>query len=353
MEIELQSSATYPFGSNVHFAYQVVTAELLYLHPDFYWVIDQQANLKLHDVLMSAIHPDDWAELKNVFDKVIGGTFSGSVKIKFDTPLGFRWLQICPFIASQHGNLILLGSITEITDEVANHEIIARYTNKKNSILHMLAHDLRGPLNIAKSVTKLIDGEIEEPQIQKKTQYIAGILQQAIDLIADLLNREFLETTEVVLVKKKVDIVCKLNEYLEECRRSEDLAKLSFRLLRSNEEIFIELDDAKFMQIINNLISNSLKFTRPPGEIILEVIDAGDQVQFSFSDNGIGIPENQLDEIFEEFTASRRPGLNGEPTLGLGLSIVKTIVGWHGGTIWCESVEGSGTTFHFILPKSH
>lgn len=353
MEIELQSTPTYPFGSNVHFAYQVEADELLYLHSDFNWIITQKEGLELSDILMSSIRPENWPELRTAFNQVLAETFSGSVKIKLETPLGYRWLQVCPFIARQQGSLILLGNVIEITDEIANNEIIARYANKKNSILHMLAHDLRGPLNIAKSVTKLIDGEMAEPELQKKTQYIAGILQQAIDLIADLVNREFLETTEVVLVKKKVDIVCKLNEYLEECRRSEDLAERSFRLLRSNDEIFLELDDAKFMQIVNNLVSNALKFTRPPGEIIVEVIDADDQVQFSFSDNGIGIPKHQLDEVFEEFTAARRPGLNGEPTLGLGLSIVKTIVGWHGGTIWCESEEGSGTTFRFILPKNH
>ncbi|WP_316740758.1 HAMP domain-containing sensor histidine kinase [Pedobacter antarcticus] len=352
MEIELQPDAAYPFGPNIHFAYQVDTAELLYLHADFNWVIEPQEGLELRELLASKIHHEDLIELKTTFYKAVSGLFNGSVKIKLSTPLRYRWLQVCPFIARQLESGILFGNITEITDEIANNEIIARYANKKNSILHMLAHDLRGPLNIAKSVTKLIDGEMGKPELHQKTQYIAGILQQAINLIADLVNREFLETTEVVLVKKKVDIVCKLNEYLEECRRSEDLAERSFILLRSHEEIFIELDDAKFMQIVNNLVSNALKFTAPSGEIIVKVIDAGDEVKFSFSDNGIGIPKAHIEEVFDEFTAARRPGLNGEPTLGLGLSIVKTIVGWHGGTIWCDSEEGSGTTFHFTLPKS-
>jgi two-component system sensor histidine kinase VicK len=349
MNIQLITTPTQPYGSNVHFLYQVDNGDLRYLHPDFEWMAAEGPD-RAKDIL-SRISLQDLPALTESYHRAIQGHFSGCITLKLDTPDGKRWIEISPFLASFESSTVLLGTLKEVTSEILNMESIARYANKKNSILHMLAHDLRGPLNMAKSVVKIVDRELAEPGLRRKTSYIAGILQQSIDLIADLVAREFLETTAVVLVKKQVDIVKKLSEYLEESKRSEDLAQRSFSLTSSKEEIFVNLDDAKFMQVINNLMSNALKFTNPGGRIMLGVTDEEKQVRFSFADDGVGIPKNQLSEIFEKFTEARRPGLHGEPTLGLGLSIVETIIGWHGGRIWCESEEGAGSTFHFIIPK--
>ena len=112
----------------------------------------------------------------------------------------------------------------------------------------------------------------------------------------------------------------------------------------------MNLDESKFMQIINNLMTNALKFTKDDGIISLSVKEQHYSVLFTFSDNGIGIPKQFHTSIFEKFTEARRKGLKGEPTGGLGLSIVKLIVEWHKGKIWFESEEGRGVTFHFTVP---
>jgi two-component system sensor histidine kinase VicK len=75
-------------------------------------------------------------------------------------------------------------------------------------------------------------------------------------------------------------------------------------------------------------------------------------VLFTFSDTGIGIPEKFQADLFEKFTPARRKGLNGEPNIGMGLSIVKTILKWHQGSIRVDSKENEGTTFYFEVPKS-
>lgn len=215
----------------------------------------------------------------------------------------------------------------------------------------MLGHDLRGPLNVAKSLIKAMEQESSNVAAIDKSRSIAAIIQQSINLITNLVSRELAETTGTVLVKKLVDIVWLLSDYMEECRRSSDLADRTFSLTSSAPAIFISMDDAKFMQVINNLLSNALKFTGPGGLIQVELKDLGGQLQIKFSDNGIGIPELLLPQIFDKFTNARRPGLHGEPSLGLGLSIVKTIIAWHDGTIFCESIEGVGTSFLITLPK--
>jgi two-component system sensor histidine kinase VicK len=105
------------------------------------------------------------------------------------------------------------------------------------------------------------------------------------------------------------------------------------------------------MQVINNLISNAIKFTPDGGRIELAVAQEPGRVLISVADDGIGIPEALQPVLFERFTPARRSGLRGEKTTGLGMSIIKTIVGLHEGRIICQSTENEGSTFTIELPR--
>ena len=245
-----------------------------------------------------------------------------------------------------------MSAITNDTPEELNQNMLIKYANKKNSILHMLAHDLRGPLGVANSLVKTINQQTDPDALKKKTNYIANILEQSIDLINDLVAREELEATAVKFIKKRINIAQLLADYMEECRRSHQLAERTITYVSSAEEIYVNLDNSKFMQIINNLISNALKFTQPGGHIKLTVNAEGQHVNLQMADDGIGIPKDLLPVIFDKFTPAARAGINGEPTIGLGLSIVRTIVEWHDGEISCDSEEGKGTSFNIRLPRS-
>jgi len=351
MSISYLALQGFPYGHNIHFVCSTSSAEFLFLHDSLDWILSGSETGDV-DKVIAKIDPEDLLYLQDVFGNILAGRFSGKITFKLRHPEKFRWLQVTPFIGEYEGSEVITGAVTDVTDEVLNMQSLTKFTDKKNSILHMLGHDLRGPLNIARSLMKTITRQVEDPVLLEKTEHIAGILQQSIDMISDLVKREFLETTSAELVKTRVNIVKLTRDYLEECKRSEALAGISFELSSSSQKIFIKLDNAKFMQVINNLISNSLKFTPAGGTISVSILEDGDQVHFRFTDTGIGIPESLLPEIFEKFTAARRPGLQGEPTLGLGLSIVKSIIGWHQGWISCESKEAEGTTFFIRLPKN-
>lgn len=360
MIIDLEKQG-YPFGTNIHFAYHLNAEQFLFIHPGLTWVVASipQASVPQASVpqaseltsLIDKIHADDLPILKDALKLVEAGKFQGSLKFKLQNSGEIRWLQVIPFLGSHNAEGIILGNVIDITDEVVNNESSNKYTNKKDSILYMLIHDLRGPLNMAKSVIGIVDIEVSNAELFKKIQYIKTIIQQAIELINNLISREFMETAGINLVKKRVDVVQKLSEYIEECRRSAALAERSFIFSYSAEKIFIDLDVSKFMQVVNNLISNSMKFTRPGGTISINITEKDTYIRLEFADDGIGISKEDLNRIFDKFTSASRPGLSGEPTLGLGLSIVKTIIEWHGGKIWCESEEGKGTTFFVDLPK--
>ncbi len=350
MSIRYLPQHGFPFGNNIHFAYCVSSAQFLFVHSSISWIFsDTEANDPA--VVISKIDEQDIPYLQDVFNKVLSGSFNGKITLKLLSPKGTRSLLIIPYIGNLEGKQLVTGSVADVSDEVANIESLTKYTDKKNSILHMLGHDLRGPLNIAKSLIKTVAKQVEEPVLLERTEHIAIILEQSIEMISDLLKREFLETASAELVRKRVDIVKLLKDYLEECKRSENIAGINFQLSSTSDRILIDLDNAKFMQVVNNLISNSLKFSPAGGTISITVEEQQDHVNFKFTDEGVGIPESLLPKIFDKFTAARRPGLHGEPTLGLGLSIVRSIINWHEGTISCESIEGKGTTFLIRIPK--
>jgi two-component system sensor histidine kinase VicK len=104
--------------------------------------------------------------------------------------------------------------------------------------------------------------------------------------------------------------------------------------------------------VINNLISNSLKFTPDGGTISINLEERGEVVRISVSDTGIGIPEEYRESLFDKFSKARRPGLRGEASVGLGMSIIKTIVEWHQGKIWFDTEVNRGTTFCIEIPAS-
>lgn len=105
------------------------------------------------------------------------------------------------------------------------------------------------------------------------------------------------------------------------------------------------------MQVINNLLSNAVKFTKDGGKINVAVEDQIQSVLIKIADNGIGIPKQFHNTLFEKFSTARRPGLKGEQSTGLGMSIIKIIVEWHEGKIWFESEEQKGSVFFIELPK--
>ena len=113
------------------------------------------------------------------------------------------------------------------------------------------------------------------------------------------------------------------------------------------------IDETKFIQAINNLISNSIKFTPDGGTITLNLSVEENKLRIEVADTGIGIPEKFHEKLFDKFNLAGRTGLKGENSVGLGMSIIKTIVEWHEGKIWFKSEENKGTSFFIELNVSN
>lgn len=337
--------------SNISFVFDTRLSRFVYIEDAFAILLQIEANELTPAMLLSKVHPDDADYVKDKSLEFLEGSLFDCVEFRILSGADLYWLRATPFLISSEGANLIAVKVADITAWWKNSENIRKYANKKNSVLNMLAHDLRGPLDIAHTLTKSIAKKLAEPELLKLTSSISGILDQSVQLIVNLIDRELLDTVDVELSMNRVDIVSKVYEYIEECKRSLSADGRLFRFSSSDESIYLTLDEAKFMQIMNNLVSNSLKFTHPGALISIDILEKDNSVLFTLSDSGIGIPENLQEALFDKFTKARRKGLNGEPATGLGLSIVKMIVDWHNGTIWFKSKENEGTTFYVEIPK--
>ncbi|MED3090878.1 ATP-binding protein, partial [Bacillus toyonensis] len=120
----------------------------------------------------------------------------------------------------------------------------------------------------------------------------------------------------------------------------------------SKKSRFIDMDTDKITQVLYNIISNALKYSPEGGTVTYRLRDRGDLLEISVSDQGMGIPKENVDKIFERFYRVDKARSRQMGGTGLGLAIAKEMIEAHGGSIWAKSEEGKGTTIYFTLPMA-
>ena len=190
----------------------------------------------------------------------------------------------------------------------------------------------------------------EDDDISRKelVAMIKESAENALVLIGELVTVRGDEHVE--LKKEQLDLVAFVKDTLRliEYRFKEKKQMLKTDL--PDKPFVMELDKEKMRRVIGNIVGNAVKFTNEGGTISVKVNTDESHAIISIKDNGIGIPEKLLPELFGMFTAAKRLGTSGEQSIGLGLSISKQITEAHGGKIWAESKENSGSTFYISLP---
>jgi len=305
-------------------------------------------------LLLHTIHPDDQSYVLSRLKACIEGQNVSNVECRVKIRDNEHWLSISTYLSNENRKNLLIGKAGDITVHKTNMEVLNNHNNKKNSILNILAHDLAGPIGTIGNLSVMLAREtadLKQPLVDRYISMINRISKSSTQLIHDFLNQEFLESAGVKLLKKRVELVQKIKLTTEEFLSMQQQLNIQFSCDANKDSIYVEIDEDKFMQVINNLISNALKFTPEGGSIHVKVKDKKKEVLLSVADTGIGIPKKFHATLFDKFGDARRSGLKGEHSTGLGMSIIKTIVEWHSGKIWFETEEGKGTTFYIQLPK--
>lgn len=342
----------------VVFAYEVPANRFDYVNPAFetIWTRTRTSILKNPALLLRTIHPEDLPYLKECYEEIFEDK-KKMVEFRILLPdKGQRRIRLKTFLVeSAAGEAVIVGMGEDVTAQKAYQDNLQKFSTKKNSILEILAHDLAGPLGTIQGLSELLAKNTQVYQNTRVSELIEIIHRTSaggVHLIRDFIKQEFLESAQVTLLKSRVEVVEKLHTQIELYQQSQLQLAKTFILDTSAPKIFVALDEDKFLQVVNNLISNAIKFTPDEGHIRVRLEEKDHTVLLTVSDNGIGIPLSMQEGLFEKFTKARRPGIRGEESVGLGMSIIKTIVEWHGGRIWFESEEHKGSTFFVEIPKA-
>lgn len=315
---------------------------------DFFQSIEINGSYKN---FVSLIMHDDLGHVENTFQKLKPGELSGNVEFRLVLQQRTYYIQLNALIDETDPDIIS-GRIMDITEQKLYQEKLVEFTNKKNAVLNIISHDLAGPLGTIQMLSTLLKDHFKtntEERIIKIINMIESNSKRGIKMIQEFIKKEFLESIGVELQRKRCNLVEKLENLLDEYKSSEPHLNLGFIFNCDQPEVYAFIDEVKFMQAINNLISNSIKFTQDHGTISIGLQNDGKKVLLSIADNGVGIPAQFHEKLFDKFNLARRTGLRGEHSVGLGMSIIKTIVEWHEGKIWFESEENKGTTFFIEL----
>ena len=248
--------------------------------------------------------------------------------------------------------------LEETQNTVAEALAAAKAASKaKSDFLANMSHDIRTPMNAIIGMTALIEHDAESPEkIREYTKKVNNSSQHLLGLINEVLDMSKIESGKLVLNSAEFDLK-ELLEQVEAGFRPQMNAKgqkFSITINQISHNWLIG-DNVRVLQILNNLLSNSFKYTPTKGQIRLDVEELKQtshnyaKICFRVSDNGIGMSSEYLSRIYDSFSREERTTVNTIQGTGLGMSIVKSLVDLMGGSINVDSIQGKGTQFVVVL----
>jgi two-component system sensor histidine kinase VicK len=259
--------------------------------------------------------------------------------------IALAFMAISRLLYSYHVNYFL--KVKAIEDKTAE-TILAN--ESKNEILGIVAHDLRSPVSNIRTLVELMKEYNISPE--EKETYMNLILEcceKATSTITDIITTARENSVSTMSVSRE-----NLNAFLREISSGWDQVingKRKLELTLPGHDIYYSINRDKFHRIMDNLISNAIKFTtEAQGIIHIRLEQHKAMIRILVKDNGIGIPADQIPQLFDKFTPASRPGLNNETSVGLGLNISRQLVEKHNGTLSVLSEENEGSVFYIDLP---
>jgi two-component system sensor histidine kinase VicK len=241
-----------------------------------------------------------------------------------------------------------VNGLISVLHDITEQEKIDR---ERREFVANVSHELRTPLTTMRSYLEaLAEGAWRDEEIAPNFLSVArNETERMIRLVNDLLQLSKMDSKEAALKKELVDFVGYFNQIIDRFELTKG-KNVQFKRNLHARELFVEMDEDKMTQVLDNIISNALKYSPEGGFITFTLTEQEDRILVSISDQGVGIPKSDLEKVFERFyrvDKARSRKLGGT---GLGLAIAKEVVEAHGGKIWASSIEGKGTTISFTLP---
>lgn len=253
--------------------------------------------------------------------------------------------------------------ITEVKNEVddwAKHKTeeideLKQLEKYRREFLGNVSHELKTPIfNIQGYILTLLDGGLEDPSINRLyLERAEKSINRMISIVEDLESISRLESGELKLNFENFNIISLFNDVFElhEMLANKQGVKLNFAK-NYDKPIRVCADKKRIIEVVNNLVVNSIKYSHKNSKTTVSFFDIGEQIMVEVSDTGMGIAEKDIQRIFERFYRTDKSRSRDQGGTGLGLSIVKHIIEAHNQTISVRSKLGQGSTFTFTLNKA-
>jgi len=268
-----------------------------------------------------------------------------STEFELDNPRRQLALHVAPVRTGEGEGWGAVGVVRDVTAE-------RRIEQMRRQFISDASHEIRTPLtSIGGFAAAIADGTAATPQERlHSAALIVREVERLTRLVNDLLSLSKIESGAVTLNREAVDISDLIHAAIESFDPQAQESDSRVELDLPGDLPAVSVDPDRIYQVVVNLLSNALRFTRPGGEIVISARPVNSFVRVAIEDSGPGIPSEQLSRIWERFhrADSSRARLDGGT--GLGLAIVRSIVEAHGGMVSVESELGKGSTFSFTLP---
>jgi signal transduction histidine kinase len=232
----------------------------------------------------------------------------------------------------------------------ANRAQLALATSRRDDVLHVVSHELRGPLGVLVMAADVFGMDIRGGAAPAKQQaFAARVVRQAQRMLAivdDLLDVSRIDAGQLRVDPSPADLAHVVREAIDRFTPSLEKHTIS---LRAPASLAAEIDVDRIEQVIANFLTNAVKYSPAGGEIVVVVEEQGAMARVAVTDRGIGIPPSALPRLFERYF--RAPGSErAAKGIGLGLFVTKRLVEAHGGTVSVQSDVDKGSTFSFVVP---
>jgi PAS domain S-box-containing protein len=256
-------------------------------------------------------------------------------------------------VTDEAGRVLFVAATgTDITDRRRMEDALREQDRRKDEFLALLAHELRNPLAPLRNglqVMRLAEGDASA--VAQARGMMERQLGHMVRLIDDLLDISRINRNKMELRRSRVLLADVVSSAVETSRPMIEAAGHKLTVSLPAEPVCLDADLTRLAQVFANLLTNSAKYTRRGGQIWLAAEGRGPDVFVSVRDNGIGIPAESLRSIFDMFSQVDRSIERSTGGLGIGLALVRGLVGMHGGTVTAESAGvGKGSTFTVRLP---
>lgn len=314
-------------------------------------------------VIETMIHPDDQEKTIAGLSDIIQNSTNGGAQYRHRHKNG-GWVYLEAFGTNQINNPLIKSVVLNVRDiterKKTEKELLesrarlseANFT--KDRFFSIIGHDLKSPFNSIVGFSDILLEQINKRDyngIEKYARIINDSSHRAINLLTNLLEWSRTQTGKIEFNPEDLELVTKINDVVELFKDSAQQKSIFIsKILAHNMPVVA--DKAMVKTILRNLISNAIKFTNPGGEIIISIEQKLKELIVSVADNGVGIKKENIDNLFRIDYSHSTLGTNKEIGTGLGLLLCKEFVEMHGGKIWAESDEGTGTTFYFTLPNA-